>query len=488
MTGGDAITSGGGGMRVGGGSAGTASLQQHGKRLLANVHGAMRALKLYPLENEAVQHAISELQSTVEGILGRGEGLELRVVGEFFFLNDVRLRLDLSNFATFGNVGQALRRHDIGSLEVFQGVAREEWAPFLSLLARDPGEYPLPAFLARLSETPVRSIEPDASAEHGDDLEEEEVLEQAKRTYAQSVKLAKDVLGDVRLGRAVNARKVKRAVQGIVDQVLADEPSIITMTTLRDYDEYTFTHCVNVCIFSVVIGQRLGLERFDLYELGLGALLHDVGKMRIPHEVVAKPGGLTDDEWALIREHPTLGLLQLFQTGAYIDIPYRQMLMAYEHHMKVDGTGYPENRRERQPTLFSRIVMVADGFDAATSVRSYQHRPWGADQVLREMKENPKRGYDPLLVKALISATGVFPIGTLVILDSYELAVVSRTNPDPALLHLPIVKVISDEMGVPIADPVELDLSAAPPDGAHRSILKTTDPQKYGIRVADYLI
>jgi HD-GYP domain-containing protein (c-di-GMP phosphodiesterase class II) len=448
----------------------------------------MRALKLYPLENEAVQQAIAELQSTALTILGRGEGLELRVVGEFFFLNDVRLRLDLSNFATFGNVGQAFRTQGIGALEVLPGVATEEWAPFLSLVAREPGEDPLQTFLGRLADTPVEHIEPDAGSDHGEDLEEEEVLEQAKRTYAQSVRLAKDVLSDVRLGKAVNARKVKRAVQGIVDQVLADEPSIVTMTTLRDFDEYTFTHSVNVCIFSVVIGQRLGLERLDLYELGLGALLHDVGKMRIPHEVVTKPGSLTDEEWYQIQEHPTLGLLQLFKTGAYIDIPYRQMLMAYEHHMRIDGSGYPENRRERDPSLFSRIVAVADGFDAATSVRSYQHKPWGADQVLREMKENPKRGYDPLLVKALISATGVFPIGTLVILDSYELAVVARTNPDPALLHLPIVRIISDPMGVPVANPVDLDLSVEQSDGSGRAILKTTDPQKYGIRVADYLI
>ena len=477
-----------GGMLAGGGGRGTAGLQTDGRRLLSTLHGAMRALKLYPLENEAVQQAIAELQAAVETILGRGEGLELRVVGEFFFLNDVRLRLDLSNFATFGNVGQALRTHGIGALEIEQGVAREEWAPFLSLVAREPGDDPLQTFLARLSDTPVAHIEPDAGSDQGDDLEEEEVLEQAKRTYAQSVRLAKDVLSDVRLGKAVNARKVKRAVQGIVDQVLADEPSIVTMTTLRDFDEYTFTHSVNVCIFSVVIGQRLGLERLDLYELGLGALLHDVGKMRIPHEVVTKPGSLTDDEWFQIREHPTLGLLQLFKTGAYIDIPYRQMLMAYEHHMRIDGSGYPDNRRERNPSLFSRIVAVADGFDAATSVRSYQHKPWGADQVLREMKENPKRGYDPLLVKALISATGVFPIGTLVILDSYELAVVAKTNPDPALLHLPTVRIISDAMGVPVAEPVDLDLSAQQPGGSARAILKTTDPQKYGIRVADYLI
>lgn len=467
-----------------------ASIQERGRRLLGALHGTMRALKLYPLENEAVQQAITDLQQTAQSLMASGEPVELRVVGEFFFINDTRLRLDLSNFATFGNVGQTLHRHGIGKLEILPGVDRLEWAPFLSLLARDPGEPPLQVFLGRLSETPVRHIEPDAAGDEGGDLEAEDVMDQAKRTYAQSVRVARDVLGDVRLGKAVNGRKVKRAVQGIVDQVLADEPSIVTMTTLRDFDEYTFTHSVNVCIFSVVIGQRLGLERLDLYELGLGALLHDVGKMRLPHEVITKPGSLNEEEWALLREHPTLGLLHLFQTGGYIDVPYRQMLMAYEHHMKMDLTGYPKNRRERNPGLFTGIVAVADGFDAATSVRSYQHKPWGADQVLREMRENPDRGYNQLLVKALISATGVFPIGTLVILDTYELAVVSGINSNPEMLHLPTVRIISDPMGVPLAQPLEWDLSVAHPETgeAQRSILKTTDPQKYGIRVADYLI
>jgi HD-GYP domain-containing protein (c-di-GMP phosphodiesterase class II) len=471
--------------------SGNARIQELGRKTLTALHGTMRALKLYPLENEAVQSAIDELQGIVEQVLAGGEGFELRVVGEFFFLNDVRLRLDLSNFATFGNVAQSLQRHGIGSIEVVPGIERGEWAPFLSLLAREPGEGDaLSGFLTRLGGTPVRSIEPGGETDGADGLEEEEILEQAKKTYAQSVRVAKDVLGDVRLGKAVNARKVKRAVQGIVDQVLADEDSIVTMTTLRDFDEYTFTHSVNVCIFSVVIGQRLGLDRLRLYELGLGALLHDIGKMRLPHEVITKAGSLTDDEWALLREHPTLGLLHLFQTGGYADVPYRQMLMAYEHHMKIDLSGYPTNRRERRVGLFSKIVAVADGFDAATSVRSYQHKPWGADQVLREMQQNPARGYDQLLVKALVSATGVFPIGTLVILDTYELAVVAKTNPDPEQIHLPTVRIISDPMGVPLAEPVDWDLSILDPATGEptRTILKTTDPQRYGIRVADYLI
>jgi HD-GYP domain-containing protein (c-di-GMP phosphodiesterase class II) len=304
------------------------------------------------------------------------------------------------------------------------------------------------------------------------------------------VKVAKDVLGDMRLGKAVNVRKVKRAVQGIVDQVLSNESSMITMTTLRDFDEYTFTHCVNVCIFSVIIGQRLGLERLQLYELGLGALFHDVGKQRVGHEIINKPGSLTDDEWVVLKEHPTEGLLILFNMHGFTDMPYRQMLMAYEHHMKIDLSGYPTNRRAREPSLFSRIVSVADAFDAGTSVRSYQYEPWPPDTVLQEMRDNPKRGFDTLLVKVLITATGVYPVGTLVILDTHELAVVAQVNPDPEMLHRPKVRVISDPVGIPLSEPVTLDLATDDPNtgGPIRQIIKTTDPQKYGIRVSDYLM
>jgi hypothetical protein len=166
------------------------------------------------------------------------------------------------------------------------------------------------------------------------------------------------------------------------------------------------------------------------------------------------------------------------------------MLMAYEHHMKIDLTGYPTNKRPREPTLFSRIVSVADAFDAGTSVRSYQYKPWPPDAVLKEMRDNPKRGQDTLLVKVLITATGVYPVGTLVILDSHELAVVAQANPDPDLLHRPTVRVISDPMGVPLSEPITLDLARNDPStgSAIRQIIKTTDPQKYGIRVSDYLM
>ena len=464
--------------------------QDLGRKLLTALFGALSALKLYPIENETVQQALTELHTLVEGIVRVDGSAEIRVVGDFFFLNETRLRLDLTNFATFGSFASALSSHGIGAVEVVHGVQRSEWAPFLSMLLRPAAEDRFASFAERFDQAPVDHISLRPATEVEEPKDDEEALTAAKRTYAQSVKVAQEVMGDMRIGKAVNVRKVKRAVQGIVDQVLSNESSMVTMTTLRDFDEYTFTHSVNVSIFSVIIGQRLGLDRLQLYELGLGALFHDIGKQRLDADVINKPGSLTDEEWAHLKEHPTEGLLVLFQMHGFTDVPYRQMLMAYEHHMKTDLTGYPPNTRERQPTLFSRIVSVADAFDAGTSVRSYQYEPWPPDTVLQEMRDNPERGFDKLVVKVLITATGVYPVGTLVILDSHELAIVSQVNHDPDLLHRPRVRVISDPVGLPLTEPKTVDLAENDPStGAPiHQIIKTTDPQKYGIRVSDYLM
>jgi HD-GYP domain-containing protein (c-di-GMP phosphodiesterase class II) len=347
-------------------------------------------------------------------------------------------------------------------------------------------------FVERLRASPVRNIhvEPARDADAQPPGSDDQAREAAKRTYFQSVHVAREVLTDSRLGRAVNLRRVKRAVQSIVDEVLNNESSMIGMTTLREYDEYTFTHCVNVSIFSVVLGQRLGLSRLELYELGFGALLHDIGKQRTAPGLLGKASGLSEQEWLQMQQHPTDGLLMLFSMRGISEMPYRAMLMAYEHHMKIDLTGYPRNTRPRSPALFSRIVAVADGFDAATSRRSYQQQPWPPDEVLREMRDNPKRGFDQLLVKALINVIGVFPVGTLCILDTQELAVVIARNPDPAKLHQPIVKIVSTSLGIMLADPPVVDLAEidAATGRQRRAIIKTTQPEKYGIRISDYFI
>lgn len=468
-------------------------LQPLGRAFVTTLNASAQSLRLYPIENATVQNVVEEMRKVIERVHEREEVFDLRLVGDFIFLNDARLRLDLSDYAAFAQVTTLFSKHGVGELEIDPGVEKQELARLLSLMIMDPAKDE--GAFERLVDKQVRSgiqhirlapmrheltTSPHLSDDHAKEI--------AKQTYFQSVHVAKEVLTDMRMGRAVNLRRVKRAVQAIVDQVLNNETSMIGMTTLRDYDEYTFTHSVNVCIFSVVLGQKLGLTKVQQYELGLGGLFHDIGKMRIEPEIVNKTEGLTEDEWHQIQQHPTEGLLALFSMRGLSEVPYRAMLLAYEHHMKIDLTGYPKNQRARYPTLFSRIVQTADGFDAATSKRSYQHQPWPPDEVMREMRDNRRRGYDPLLVKAFINVTGVFPTGTLCILDTGEMAIVVARNPDPLKVHQPIVKIISDSWGTKLPQPFSVDLSEVDPAtrGTRRAIIKTTDPAKYGVRIADY--
>jgi HD-GYP domain-containing protein (c-di-GMP phosphodiesterase class II) len=467
-------------------------LQRAGREFLFAFYAALRALKLYPFENQAVQNAVGELDSVARWLLEREHGVTLRYVGELCFLNDLRLRIDLSSYATFGGVGRVLASHGIGQVEAGPEASAADWVALLSLLVEDPDPLnPFERIVERLERSRVTRIALSHAAEHEAQLREDErALEAAKRTYAYSVAVAREVMTGIRLGRGVSLRRVKRAVQSIVDQVLNNETSIIGMTVLRDYDEYTFAHSVNVCIFSIALGKKLALGKSELYELGLGALLHDIGKVRMPLEVINKSTQLTDEEWELVREHPSEGLLTLFEMRGLSDLPMRAMLVAYEHHMKVDLTGYPRCFRPRGSFLFSRIVAIADAFDAATSRRSYQSQPFPPDQVLREMRENPVRGFDPLIVKAFISMTGIYPVGSLVVLDNYELAVVVAPNPLPERAHQPLVRLIFDDMGLPLDPPVTVDLSEIDPRTGlpYRSIIKTTDSERYGINVGNYFV
>jgi HD-GYP domain-containing protein (c-di-GMP phosphodiesterase class II) len=301
--------------------------------------------------------------------------------------------------------------------------------------------------------------------------------------------VTKDLMTSVRMGRSPNVKKIKRVVQGIVDQLLNEETSLIGLTTIRDYDEYTFTHSVNVCIFSVALGKRLGFNKLQLYDLGMAALFHDIGKSRVPSEEINKTTGQDEDEWRLIAAHPWMGALALFQLLGQQDLPYRAMVVAHEHHMKMDLTGYPRPIRPRTMSMFSKIVAVADGFDAATSRRSYQTVPLNPAQVLQEMRDNPRRGMDPVVVKAFINLTGIYPVGTLVVLDTFELGLVHAVNPIPEMLSRPIVRVISDAQANLVHPGTLVDLAEQLEDGMYlRTIIKTENPERYGIRVGDYFL
>ena len=444
-------------------------LRSAGRDFLGSLYTGMRSLKMYPLENPVVQAALDDLVTKSNNVIEKEQEVEVRVTGEFIFVNSTRLRLDMDNYASFSHVLSVLRAVSIGLVRAEAGVDRREWTTFLSLLlvasTRDDKEARFPELVGKLQSANVTHIhiEPPLEAEgHG---AEEATREHSKRTYQRSVAVTKEVINSVRMGRTASVKKVKRAVQAIVDQVLSDETSLVGMTTLREYDDYSFTHSVNVCIFSVALGKKLGLTKLQLYDLGMAALFHDVGKSRVPLEVLNKEGSRDEEEWRIMQAHPWLGVLTLFTLRGYGEIPYRSMIGTYEHHMKIDLTGYPKSVRPRKMSIFSKVISVADGFDAATSRRAYQTTPLQPDAVLREMWENPRRGYEPILVKAFINLIGIYPVGTLVILDTYELALVEAANPLREFVHRPLVRIVSDVSGVLLYPGNTVDLSERDADG-----------------------
>jgi len=469
-------------------------LRHAGRDFLVVLYTAFRSLKLYPVENAQVQKALDDLAQTTKHLLDVEKELELRLQGEFIFVNSTRLRLDLDNYASFSHILGVLHQCGVGAVRIDEGVERKQLQIFVSMLLSYAAKEATPNKVfelgQKLSDAGVTHIGVEPPLETDEEAEDEErQKEAAKRTYARSVAVTKEVINSIRMGRTANVKKVKRAVQAIVDQVLNNEASLVGLTTLRDYDEYTFTHSVNVCIFSVALGRKLGLSKLQLYDLGIAALFHDVGKSRVPLEVLNKQGGLSDEEWRIMQAHPWLGVLTLFGLRGYGEIPYRGMIVAYEHHMKTDLTGYPKSLRARELSIYSKIVAVADGFDAATSRRVYQTVPIQPDQVLKEMWENPRRGYDSVVVKAFINLIGIYPVGTCVILDTYEVAVVHGANPDVTHVHRPMVRVVTTPEGGLVHPGFLVDLAQRDAQGTFpRTIVKVTDPLKYGINVADYFV
>jgi HD-GYP domain-containing protein (c-di-GMP phosphodiesterase class II) len=471
-----------------------AKMRRGGRNFMIAFYAALRAIKLYPLEHTAVQKTLAELSQVAEELRAEEGELEFRVSGEFIFLNATRLRLDLSNYATFGHILTLCKLAGIGAIHVGTNGTARDWTLLLSLLGGETKSAPAERFKeiqSRLKEAKIETFQLDAPTETASDRElNEETKAAANRTYSQSVAVTKDVINSVRIGKTPNIRKIKRVVQGIVDQVLNEETSLIGLTTIRDYDEYTFTHSVNVCIFSIALGRRLGMTKIQLYELGLAALMHDIGKSRVPIDLLQKTGELTDEEWKWMAAHPWLGVLVLFQfRRQQEELSYRAMTVCQEHHMKIDLTGYPKAIRPRQVSLLSKIVSIADGYDAATSRRVYRTEVIAPSAVLEEMRDNPRRGLDQVLVKAFINLLGIYPVGTLVVLDTFELAVVSAASPNPEMLSRPIIKIISDAQGNTISPPLQVDLAVPETGGQYaRTIIKTADPDRYGITPGDYLI
>lgn len=467
--------------------------EERASRFLVAFHLALQSLKSHAIENAQVRGALNGLAKSANEILESENQLVVRVAGELMYVNSGPVRLDVDNFASLGHVLSTLQLSGVGIIRVREPAQSREWKVLLSQIlkcsAREAGPEGFLEMRRQLSNLGVDRIqvEPpvDRDVAFADALERREA---AKRTYQRSISVTKDLFSSARMGRSGQVKEIKHALQNIVDQVLKNEVSLVGLTTLRDYDDYTFIHSVNVCIFSVALGRRLGLTRPQLFDLGLAAMLHDVGMSWVPVEILDKQDKLTEQEQRQMEAHTWRGALSIFNLRDYGGIPFRAMIAAYEHHMKPDFGGYPRSVRSRKLSVFSKIIAVADAYNAALSTRAHASGK-SPDVVLGEMWGNPDAGYDPVLVKALINLLGIYPVGTCVILDTFELALVHAANPDSTKLHRPLVRVISDPDGTWLDHPPVVDLADKNADGDfERTIIKVTDPDKYMVNVSDYFV
>jgi HD-GYP domain-containing protein (c-di-GMP phosphodiesterase class II) len=259
---------------------------------------------------------------------------------------------------------------------------------------------------------------------------------------------------------------------------------MLGLTAIKGHDEYTFNHMVNVCILAIAFGQRLGLTREQLSQLGLCALYHDFGKLGIPLGILAKHGPLTDEEWAVMGNHTVFGAREMFPMIASDRDAVLRALTALQHHVGCDGSGYPTLRMQTDPILFARIVAIVDTFDAMTTKRIYQQL-YLPDKALARLQNMSGAKYDPLLVKAFVACIGIYPVGSTVLLSSGKVGVVCEPNQDPKWVHRPRVRLATDIQGNPIASKV-VDLAA--PRNAFTSIIRCVDPEVFGINAAHFAV
>ncbi len=259
----------------------------------------------------------------------------------------------------------------------------------------------------------------------GREKKRERTQKKAMRTYGYAMSSLQTLSQKLSAGRYAGIGKAVHMVQNMVDLIMDDDNVLLGLSTIRDYDDYTFTHSVNVAILSVCLGNRIGLSRALLGRLGLSGLFHDLGKIDVPIKILNKPGRLAEDELAELQKHSLNSVRRIIRLRASYDKKAEILLPPFEHHLKYDLSGYPKTPRNRPLTLLGRIVAIADVYDAVTSQRIYRSKFLSPDQALGLMLKGSGTDFDPILLKVFINMLGVYPLGTILKFDNDEMGMVT---------------------------------------------------------------
>ena len=445
---------------------------------------AVRGAQLYTPGHPLVTRALGALFDACTQLLVDQPSVAMGVVGQEVIVGDQPIPKGRENF---GELIRRLKRLGIERVAFDRGVEPGELEQLIQAISHPerapgregPGVEPSTALdaLARLHHIRVGRIEAEERIETT-----AADMAAIRRLYAEASTVAEEVWDAARTEGQPDAREARNLIEQLSQAVAQNRTALLALTALKEYDNYTFTHMVNVSILTMAQARALGIDGTLLREFGLAGLMHDIGKVRTPAEILRKPDRLTDDEMAIMRRHVVDGAEILRRTP---EIPSIAPVVAFEHHLRSDGTGYPVGVSRPRLNLATMLCSIADVYDAMRSQRAYQGS-LPTERILEVMKRADGHQFDQHLVRRFTQLLGIYPPGNLVLLDDGSIAVVLQVHaPDP---HRPRVRVIMDARRRRLLAPFDVNLFENVDDAARaRRVVSPLDPGEFSIDPLSYL-
>ncbi|MGD8536401.1 MAG: HD-GYP domain-containing protein, partial [Candidatus Aminicenantes bacterium] len=418
------------------------------EELFLRITSTLKLAQIFEPNNESFIQQLRPLFFLIQSMLKNLGKAILQFRGNALFFNAIRIKIDFHSYQRFKFLVSEFKDNEIEAIGFEPGLTAEELTLFIVILAKAKERKlrHFEDFTGAMESVGIKHIFLEKLHPYETSLRmtPEEIKRSCKKVFMKSIVHLQEVMEREKKHEKLHFKTTRRLIQTIINLISYDESFMLGMTNIKNYEEYTLNHSINVTILALAFGRRLGLEKTDLVELGMSAFFHDIGKLEVPIEVLNKKGKLDDEEWKIMQEHPIRGVTKLVLLQDLSYFPVRALSVALEHHVWANRSGYPKNWKKKDLNFFSKIVKICDVFDAITTKRVYRDFSFTRQQALSMMFENIGEEYDPLLLKVFAGMIGVFPVGSLVSLNTGEIGVVVETNPEEALMLRPKVKLIAN--------------------------------------------